>query len=77
MKKKPSKFLPEVRERAVCLVREQRGEHPSMWAAIESVLRETLMKLSRKSDTTAAIMYALNLGPARIPAVNEPPPCTR
>jgi transposase len=37
MNKKPSKFSPEVRERAVRLVREQRSEHPSMWAAIESI----------------------------------------
>jgi len=33
MNKKPSKFPPEVRERAVRLVREQRSEHPSMWMA--------------------------------------------
>jgi len=37
MNKKPSKFLPEVRERAVRLVREQRDEHPSLWAAVESI----------------------------------------
>ncbi|KVC78883.1 transposase [Burkholderia ubonensis] len=37
MNKKPSKFSPEVRERAVRLVREQRSEHPSLWAAIESI----------------------------------------
>ncbi|QUP52679.1 IS3 family transposase (plasmid) [Ralstonia syzygii] len=37
MNKKVTKFSPEVRERAVRLVREQRSEHPSMWAAIESI----------------------------------------
>jgi len=37
MNKKPSKFSPEVRERAVRLVREQRSEHPSLWAAVESI----------------------------------------
>ena len=37
MNKKPIKFSPEVLERAVRLVREQRSEHPSMWAAIESI----------------------------------------
>ena len=37
MNKKQSKFSPEVRERAVRLVREQRSEHPSMWAAIETI----------------------------------------
>ena len=34
---KTSKFSPEVRERAVRLVREHRGEYPSLWAAIESI----------------------------------------
>lgn len=37
MNKKSSKFSPEVRERAVRLVREQRSEHPSLWAAVESI----------------------------------------
>ena len=37
MNKKQSKFSPEVRERAVRLVHEQRSEHPSMWAAIDSI----------------------------------------
>lgn len=36
MKKSP-KFSPEVRERAVRMVSEHRGEHPSQWAAIESI----------------------------------------
>lgn len=35
--KKTSKFSPEVRERAVRMVFEQRGEHGSQWAAIESI----------------------------------------
>lgn len=29
--------LPEVRKRAVRMVQQHRGEHPSMWAAIESI----------------------------------------
>ena len=37
MNKKASTFSPEVRKRAVRLVREQRSEHPSMWAAVESI----------------------------------------
>lgn len=37
MNTKVTKFSPEVRERAVRLVREQRSEHPSMWAAVESI----------------------------------------
>lgn len=37
MSKKSNKFSPEVRERAVRMVREHRGEYPSLWAAIESI----------------------------------------
>ena len=36
MKKSP-KYSPEVRERAVRMVFEHRGEHASQWAAIESI----------------------------------------
>jgi transposase-like protein len=34
---KPKKFSPEVRERAVRLVQDHRGEYPSLWAAVESI----------------------------------------
>ena len=34
---KSKKFSPEVRERAVRMVLEHRGEYPSLWAAIESI----------------------------------------
>ena len=33
--KKSNKFSPEVRERAVRMVQEHRGEYPSLWAAID------------------------------------------
>jgi len=35
--KKSNKFSPEVRDRAVRMVLEHRGEYPSLWAAIESI----------------------------------------
>ena len=34
---KSKKFSPEVRERAVRLVQEHRGEYPSLWSAVESI----------------------------------------
>jgi transposase-like protein len=34
---KSQKFSPEVRERAVRMVQEHRGEHASQWAAIASI----------------------------------------
>ena len=35
--KKSSKFSPEIRERAVRLLQEHRGEYPSLWVAAESI----------------------------------------
>jgi len=34
---KSNKFSPKVRERAVRMVQEHRGEYPSLWAAVESI----------------------------------------
>jgi len=35
--KKSNKFSPEVRERAVRMVQEHKGEYPSLWAAVEAI----------------------------------------
>lgn len=35
--KKSNKFSPEMRERAVRMVQEHRGEYPSLWAAVDSI----------------------------------------
>jgi transposase-like protein len=35
--RKSNKFSPEVRERAVRMIQERRGQYPSLWAAIESI----------------------------------------
>ena len=37
MNNKSNRFSPEVRERAVRMVQEYRGESPSLWAAIASI----------------------------------------
>jgi transposase len=34
---KSNRFSPEVRERAVRMVQEHRGEYSSLWSAIESI----------------------------------------
>jgi len=35
--RKSAKFSPELRERAVRMVQEHRGEYPSLWATVESI----------------------------------------
>jgi len=56
MSKKSNRFSPEVRERAVRMVQEHRGEYPSLWAAIESIapkigcVPQTLNEWVRKKE---------------------------
>ena len=56
---RPSRYSPEVRERAVRLVREHGPEHPSEWAAIQSVAdklgcrQETLRRWVRQAERDA------------------------
>ena len=54
--KRVTKYSPETRERAVRLVWEQAGQHPSEWAAISSIAEkvgctpETLRKWVRQAE---------------------------
>lgn len=56
---KSSKFSPEVRERAVRLVQEHRGEYPSLWAAVESIapkigcVPQTLLEWVKRAEVDA------------------------
>ena len=53
---RPSKYSPEVRERAVRMVFEHQGEYESQWAAIGSIsakigcTAETLRKWVRRAE---------------------------
>jgi len=56
---KSNKFSPEVRERAVRLVQEHRGEYPSLWAAVESIapkigcVPQTLLEWVKRAEVDA------------------------
>jgi transposase-like protein len=51
-----TKFSPEVRERAVRLLQEHRGEYPSLWQAAESIAtkigctRQTLLNWVKRHE---------------------------
>ena len=59
--KKSTKFSPEVRERAVRMVQEHRGEYPSLWATIESIapkigcVPQTLNEWVRRSEIDSGV----------------------
>jgi len=56
---KSNKFSPEVRERAVRMVQEHRGEYPSTWAAVESIapkigcVPQTLLEWVKRAEVDA------------------------
>ncbi len=53
---RPSRYSPEVRERAIRMVREHGADHPSQWAAIASIAgklgctSETLRRWVRQAE---------------------------
>jgi transposase len=56
---KSTKFSPEVRERAVRMVQEHRGDYPSLWAAVESIapkigcVPQTLLEWVKREEVDA------------------------
>jgi len=58
---KPTKFAPEVRERAVRLMQEHCGEYPSLWAAVESIapkigcVPQTLLDWVKRQEIDAGV----------------------
>src|SRR5665213_1923585 len=55
------KFSPEMRERAVRMVHEQRGEYPSLWAVVESIapkvgcVPQTLLEWVKRQEIDAGV----------------------
>ncbi len=56
---KSNKFLPEIRERAVRIVQEHRGEYQSLWAVVESIapkigcVPQTLLEWVKRAQVDA------------------------
>ena len=63
---KSNRFSPEVRERAVRMVQEHRGEYPSLWACIESIapkigcVAQTLHEWVKQHEIDTGLRDGLN-----------------
>ena len=63
---KTNKFSPEVRERAVRMVQEHRGEYPSLWAAVESIapkigcVPQTLLEWVKREEADTGVRNDLS-----------------
>ena len=68
---KTKKFSPEVRERAVRMVQEHRGEYPSLWAAIESIapkigcVSQTLLDWIKQSEVDTGARAGVSTAEAK------------
>jgi transposase-like protein len=68
---KSKKFSPEVRERAVRMVQEHRGEYPSLWAAIESIapkigcVAQTLLDWVKQSEVDTGARAGVSTAEAK------------
>ena len=69
--KKSNKFSPEVRERAVRLVQEHRGEYPSLWATVESIapkmgcVPSTLLDWVKQAEVDSGSRSGVSAGEAQ------------
>ncbi len=58
---KSNKVSPEVRERAVRMVQEHRGEYPSLWSALESIapkigcVPQTLLEWIKRQEVDTGV----------------------
>jgi transposase len=68
---KSNRFSPEVRERAVRLVQEHRGEYTSLWAAVESIapkigcVASTLLDWVKQSEVDTGIREGVSTSEAQ------------
>jgi transposase len=68
---KSNKFSPEVRERAVRLVQEHRGEYTSLWAAVVSIapkmdcVPSTLLDWVKRSEVDAGVREGVTTSEAQ------------
>jgi len=68
---KSTKFSPEVRERAVRMVQEHRGEYPSLWTAVESIapkigcVPQTLLSWVRRHEIDTGVREGVTTAEAQ------------
>jgi len=68
---KSNKFSPEVRERAVRMVQEQRVEYPPLWAAVESIapkigcVPQTLLEWVKRQEVDSGARDGVTTNEAR------------
>ena len=68
---KSNKFSPEIRERAVRMVLEHRGEYPSLWAAVESIapkigcVAQTLLTWVKQHEIDAGVRDGVTTADAK------------
>ena len=68
---KTKKFSPEMRERAVRMVHEQRREYPSLWAALESIapkvgcVPQTLLEWVKRQEINAGVREGVTTSEAQ------------